>query len=169
MSMTETLPNGPSGIPAGVVIAGLLADASEAVAFDRAAARFLLTRAIEILDSAPRETRTGGLAGWQVRRLERFVAQNLATTITLESMAACVRLSPSHFGRAFKVTVGETPHAYVLRQRVERAKALMRDGSLPLAEIALACGLSDQSHLNRVFRKFTAMSPNGWRRSLGRP
>lgn len=168
MSMIETTLNAPSGIPAGVVIAGLLADASEAVAFDRAAARFLLARAIEILDNAPEEARSGGLAGWQVRRLEAFVAENLSTTITLEGMAACVRLSPSHFGRAFKATLGETPHAYVLRRRVERAKELMKDSSLSLAEIALDCGLADQSHLNRVFRRHSGTSPHAWRRSMAR-
>ena len=168
MSMIETTLNAPSRIPTGAVIADLLADAREAVAFDRSAARLLLARAIEILDSAPEEPRSGGLAGWQLRRLDSFIADHLAATITLEGMAACVRLSPSHFGRAFKATVGETPHAHVLRKRVERAKELMRDPSLSLAEIALDCGLADQSHLNRVFRRHSGTSPNAWRRSVSR-
>ncbi|SIR29858.1 AraC family transcriptional regulator [Bosea sp. TND4EK4] len=164
MSDTSSLSNGPAGAPAGEVIAALLADAGAAVAVDRAAARFLLTRAIALLDDAPQDSRPGGLAAWQMRRLERFVEANLGSPITLESMAATARLSSSHFGRAFKATGGETPHSWVLRKRVERARKLMRESTLPLAEIALDCGLSDQSHLNRVFRRYSGVSPNAWRR-----
>lgn len=164
MSITTPRPNASSGVPAGLVIAGLLADASEAVAFDRVAARSLLTRAIEILDNAPEEPRSGGLVAWQTRRLEALVEENLASTITIESMAACVRLSPGYFARAFKATLGETPHNFVLRKRVERARRLMLESSRSLAEIALDCGLSDQSHLTRVFRRYCGISPNAWRR-----
>lgn len=164
MSISPTPPTASSGIPAAVVIAGLLADAREAVTFDRSAARSLLARAIEILDSVPDAPRSGGLARWQMRRLEAFVEANISSSITLEMMAACVRLSPSHFGRAFKATAGETPYGFVLRRRVERARKLMLESSRPLAEIALDCGLADQSHLSRIFRRYSGISPNAWRR-----
>lgn len=164
MSISPTPPTASSGIPAAIVIAGLLADAREAVAFDRSAARSLLARAIEILDSVPDTPRSGGLAQWQMRRLEAFVEENISSSITLEMMAACVRLSPSHFGRAFKATAGETPYSFVLGRRVERARKLMLESSRPLAEIALDCGLADQSHLSRIFRRYSGISPNAWRR-----
>ncbi len=164
MSLATSRPNGPSAIPAGLVVAGLLADAREVVAFDPTVARSLLARAIEILDTVPEAPRPSGLAPWQIRRLEAFVAAHIAGTITLERMAACVGLSPSHFGRVFKMALGETPHAFVLRKRVERARTLMVESALPLAEIALDCGFSDQSHLNRIFRRYSGMSPNAWRR-----
>ncbi len=154
-----------SGIPAGANIAALLADASQALAVDHAAARSLVARAIEMLDSLPADTRSSGLAPWQVRKLERYVEANIAEAITLENMAACVKLSPSHFGRVFKTSLGETPRAYVLRKRVERARKLMMESAASLAEIALDCGLYDQSHLNRIFRRYSGTSPHAWRRS----
>jgi transcriptional regulator GlxA family with amidase domain len=165
MSTVNTYADRRSGVPAGAIIAGLLADASEALAVDHATARSLVVRAIEMLDSLPADRRSNGLAPWQVHKLERYVDANIANAITLESMAACVRLSASHFGRVFKASLGETPRAYVLRKRVERARQLMTESASSLAEIAIDCGLYDQSHLNRIFRRYSGTSPHAWRRS----
>lgn len=115
------------------------------------------------------ETRPGGLAGWQIRRLQAYIDDRLSGPLCGPRMAAVIRLSPSHFARSFKISFRCTPHAYVVRRRMERARYLMLATEMPLAEIALACGLADQSHLSRLFLRFEGNSPSAWRREqLGR-
>jgi AraC-like DNA-binding protein len=72
-------------------------------------------------------------------------------------------LSSSHFARAFSRTTGMPPHRWLMKRRVERAKHLLATGELELAQIALACGFVDQSHLNRVFTRFEDCAPGRWR------
>jgi len=110
-------------------------------------------------------TGKGGLAGWQVRRVTEQVEARLASPLMVEDLAAAVRLSTGHFCRAFKASMGETPHAYVIRQRVRRAQVLMLETEDSLSQIACACGLTDQSHLTRLFRKIVGTTPLAWRRS----
>ena len=76
-----------------------------------------------------------------------------------------VALSASYFGRAFKTTFGETPHAYITRRRLEAAKDLMLATRDPLSQIAYQCGFADQSHLCRLFRRSAGMAPQAWRRA----
>jgi AraC family transcriptional regulator len=106
----------------------------------------------------------GGLAPWQARRIERHIAENAHQTIRVGELAALVRLSVSHFSRAFQVSFGDSPHAALNRYRIERVKMLMTFTVLPLSEIAVACGFADQSHLTRQFRRHVAASPGQWRR-----
>jgi AraC-like DNA-binding protein len=156
----------PPHLAAGV-LAGLLEQADRAMERDLAAARSLLARASALLrqDAATAESsRTGCLAPWQERRVRDHVAANLHATLRVEELAAVARLSASYFTRAFKASFGEAPHGYLLRMRVERAQRMMLEGQEPLAQIALACGLSDQAHLSRVFRQATGCSPSAWRR-----
>ena len=106
-----------------------------------------------------------GLATWQTERVLAYIEARLDMPLRAAELATVTRLSLSHFSRCFKVTVGQAPHEYVLRRRVERAKRLMlSDDAVSLAEIALRCGLSDQAHLSRVFRRFVAESPGAWQR-----
>lgn len=160
----------PRGLPphlAAGVLAELLDQADRAMGRDLAAARGLLARASALLRpevAAPQGPRLGCLAPWQERRVRDHVAVNLHATLRVEDLAAAVRLSASYFTRAFKASFGETPHGYLLRMRVEKAKRMMLEGQEPLAQIALACGLSDQAHLSRVFRQATGSSPSAWRR-----
>jgi transcriptional regulator GlxA family with amidase domain len=65
-----------------------------------------------------------------------------------------------HFARAFKQTIGMPPHCYVLQRRIEHAQQMLRNTQLPLSEIALSAGFSDQSHLARHFRRMTGTSPS---------
>ena len=113
---------------------------------------------------APPPAIRGGLAPWQVRRVCALVEDELGTMITVEAMATAAQLSTAHFCRAFKSSTGHTPHAYLMHRRVLRAQALMLHTDDPLSAIACACGLADQSHLARLFRRLVGESPRAWRR-----
>jgi AraC family transcriptional regulator len=106
-----------------------------------------------------------GLAPWQIRKVRTHIAENLGTTLSISDLAALVRLSRFHFSRAFKDTFGDTPHQYVLRRRIEHAQGLMLSTKTALAEIALECGLVDQPHLGRSFRRIVGETPAAWRRA----
>lgn len=105
------------------------------------------------------------LAPWQVGRATRFIDENLGKKMAIREIAGVTRLSSSHFSRAFRSTIGESPHAYIIRRRIERAQHLMRATRMPLADIALECGFSDQAHLNKLFRRVVGMPPGAWRRA----
>jgi len=113
---------------------------------------------------APAAPARGGLAPWQVLRVRTHVEANLGSTVRACELAAIARLSPGHFSRAFKGSLGVAPTAYIARQRVARAQAMMLTTDEPLCQIALACGFYDQSHLTRVFRRCAGASPRDWRR-----
>jgi transcriptional regulator GlxA family with amidase domain len=95
----------------------------------------------------------GGLAPWQKRKVERYLQDNIGQSMCMNEMAKQVRLSVSHFCRAFKKSFGDTPHAYVIRLRLELARKLMLSTDEPLSQIALSCGLADQAHLSKLFRR----------------
>ncbi len=107
----------------------------------------------------------GGLAPWQVRRVATYIDGNLAASIQCEHLARVTRLSVSHFMRAFRESFGAPPHTYLMRRRMERAQGLMLTTDMPLGQIALDCGLADQSHMTRLFRRLVGESPAAWRRA----
>jgi AraC family transcriptional regulator len=111
----------------------------------------------------------GGLAAWQVLRVRAFIDGNLHRAIHIRDLSAVARRSPAHFSRKFKLAVGESPHAYVVRRRLERACHLMMTSTASLSEIALSVGFSDQAHLCRLFRQAFGQSPANWRRERGIP
>jgi AraC family transcriptional regulator len=104
------------------------------------------------------------LPPWKVARVARFIDANLCKPIRVEEIAAIARLNPKYFSWAFRMTVGETPHAYIIRRRIERAQQMIVLTDKPLAKIALDCGLGDQSHLTHLFRRLVGVSPGKWRR-----
>jgi AraC family transcriptional regulator len=106
----------------------------------------------------------GGLAPWQERRAKELMSTDLGREISLAFVARECKLSVSHFARSFKQCTGKPPHRWLLENRVEKAKELMLDAQLPLAEIALECGFSDQSHFTRVFSRTVGTSPGSWQR-----
>lgn len=108
----------------------------------------------------------GGLAGWQQSRACEMMDAQLDGTTPLAEIAAACGLSTGHFARAFRTSMGYPPHTWLLRRRVDAAKALLADKRLALSEIALAAGFSDQSHFTRVFSKIVGVSPGAWRRSM---
>jgi AraC-like DNA-binding protein len=114
--------------------------------------------------AGPVLTQVRGLAPWQERRAKAFLIEHLAGDVSLGDAARECALSRSHFSKAFKQTTGQTPHAWLVAQRVEAARRLLAQPDLPIAEIAASCGFSDQSHLTRVFTAHTGTSPARWRR-----
>jgi AraC family transcriptional regulator len=88
-----------------------------------------------------------------------YVREHLHQNIKLIELAAISQLSPYHFLRLFKQTTNVTPHQYILRCRIEKAKVLLQQGELSLAEIALQVGFCDQSHLTRCFKRLLGVTP----------
>lgn len=111
-----------------------------------------------------RESRSGGLAPWQVRRIESFVTDRLADDLPLAELAASVRLSPYHFARAFKASTGLSPHRYQVTLRVERAKEMLATSGQSVTEIAYACGFSSSQHMATVFGRMVGITPTEYRR-----
>ena len=108
----------------------------------------------------------GGLAPWQLRRAKEMMCSRLDQGVPLAELARAVNLSPGHFVRAFKQSIGKPPHRWLVEQRIEKGKQMLINTALSPAEIALACGFSDQSHFGRVFSRATGTSPSAWRRYL---
>jgi AraC-like DNA-binding protein len=102
----------------------------------------------------------GGLPPVVTRRVCEYVESHLDQKISLDALASMAGLSTHHFARAFHQTVGMPPHSYLLSRRLERAERMLSETRLPLAEIAVATGFSDQSHLARHFRRRTGISPS---------
>jgi AraC family transcriptional regulator len=108
----------------------------------------------------------GGLAAWQVRVTCDFIEEHVAEQISLAELARLTRLSPIHFCRAFKRSVGLPPHQYQLSRRIERAKALLADPRHSVTSIALECGFSLPGSFATAFHKSTGMTPSAFRRVL---
>jgi transcriptional regulator GlxA family with amidase domain len=109
------------------------------------------------------------LAPWQENRVKSYIEANLEQSIRVAELAALSRLSERYFAVAFKQNIGLTTNAFILLRRVERAQNLMSSTKRPLADIALACGFSDQAHFCRRFRRITGCTPKAWRREHGDP
>jgi len=120
--------------------------------------------------SAPRKVKSttrilGGLAPWRIRQVTQYIETHLDSTITTKDLAALVKLSSFHFCRAFRQSFDDSPHVFLMRCRVERAQRLMLTTGSSLGQIAAECGLADQAHFNKLFRRFVGDSPGAWRRA----
>ena len=155
-------------------LVNLLTTASIALDTDRRAAKSCIQRAAALLgidlglggDEAAKSPCQGGLALWQAKLLKSFIEDKLDSSIRATDLAGVVQLSPSHFCRAFRKTFGESPLAYIRGRRVRRAQELMSTSRLRLSQVALECGMCDQAHLSRVFRRIVGINPNAWRRQF---
>jgi AraC family transcriptional regulator len=105
-----------------------------------------------------------GLAPWQLRRAMDFMHAHLSGNISLKQLASACDLSVSYFARGFKNGTGVSPHRWLVETRIEKAKDLLLNTKMPLAEVAVACGFADQCHLTRKFRRATGDTPAAWRR-----
>jgi AraC family transcriptional regulator len=161
-----------------VVTAQLIEAACRARDGDSHGTRAHIARAVALLDAqpgpgitgqtsdqSPRQIRRGGFATWQSRRLAAHVDANLAGKIVIKDLAASLDLSVGHFCRAFKRTFGMPARIWIRHRRIEFAQGLMLTTGASLSEIALNCGMSDQSHFTRSFRRIVGESPSSWRQT----
>lgn len=123
-----------------------------------------LLRHYSALGADPRPDRRHVLAPRALRRVLSLMHDRLAETVSVAELAAEARLSPSAFIRNFKAQTGATPHRHLVNLRVERARDLLLNSDLPLAEVALASGFTDQSHMTHVFRRTGNPPPGRLRR-----
>lgn len=98
-----------------------------------------------------------------VRRSIEYINANFAGEIRLKDIAAAVGMSMFHLSRTFRASTGVTLHRYLIRARVEKVKALLLDSDQSLAAIADSAGFSDQSHMNKTFKRFTGTTPRHFR------
>lgn len=105
----------------------------------------------------------GGLPQHKLRLVTDYINDYLECELSLNELAAIAQLSQYHFCRVFKQATGLKPHQYLVQQRVERAKQLLKQGEMSIAEVAIACGFTHQSHLHRHFKRLTGVTPKTWR------
>jgi AraC family transcriptional regulator len=105
----------------------------------------------------------GGLPTYQLNQVLDYIDAGLAEEIRLSDLAELLGMSPFHFGRMFKQSLGISPHQYVIQQRIERAKSLLKHSDRAIIEIALECGFTSHSHLSKQFRKVVGMTPKAFR------
>ena len=108
----------------------------------------------------------GGLAPWQANRVRSYIENNLGSNLRATDLAPIAHLSASHFFRTFRQTFGEAPAAYIMKRRIVHAQQRMLSSQVPLVEIALECGMCDQAHFTRVFRRIVGVNPKMWRRQF---
>ena len=151
----------------------LLSAASASVDSDTVATKACIKRAEELLHRCRsgmrrvvKDAGRGGLAPWRKTRITAYVDANLHSQIRASELARVVRLSTGHFFRAFRQSFGEAPMAYIARQRIRRSQELMLGSRDTLAQIALECGMFDQPHFTRVFRRIVGLNPSAWRRQF---
>lgn len=160
------------GVALAATLLELLTVAQSKVELDHQAAQACLSRATALLaaslerDVGPKVESAfrGGLPRWQAKRLATFIEENLEQPIRSPDLIALTGLSAGHFFRTFKETFGQAPFVYIARLRIERAQKMMLTTSHSLCQIALDCGMCDQSHLTRLFRQLVGMTPGEWRR-----
>jgi AraC family transcriptional regulator len=161
-----------------VVTAQLVEAACRARDGDSDGTRAHIARAVALLDGhpgprvtrqtsdrGPRQIPRGGFAAWQSRRLAAHVDANLARKIVIKDLAASLDISVGHFCRAFKRTFGMPARIWIRYRRIELAQGLMLTTAASLNEIALSCGMSDQSHFTRSFRRIVGEAPSSWRQT----
>ena len=105
-----------------------------------------------------------GLCTWQRIRTEELLRSRLESSVTLGELAAACSLSVSHFARGFRRSFGVSAHQYLIRLRLERAKALLAGTTKTMAEIAHLCGFCDQAAFTRAFARVERVRPSLWRR-----
>jgi AraC family transcriptional regulator len=108
----------------------------------------------------------GGLTGWQMREITRYIEEHLDEQTSLVTLAQIARLSQYHFCRAFKQSFGVPPHLYHVQRRIERAKILLADRENSVTSVGLAVGYAQTSSFTVAFRKITGEKPSKFRRNL---
>ena len=109
----------------------------------------------------------GGLAPHTLRQVLDYIDANLADgDLSLVAMAELARLSHWYFARQFKQSTGYSPHQYIIRQRLQKAKQLLKQQDLPIMHVAIECGFSNQSHFYGAFRRVVGTTPKRYQQQL---
>lgn len=104
-----------------------------------------------------------GLPPHRLMHVQAFVRDHVSEVLHVERLAAEVHMSQYHFARMFKQATGQSPHLYVVMQRVGHARALLQETELPLLEVAEQSGFRTQGHFTGVFRRYTGTTPRAFR------
>ena len=96
-------------------------------------------------------------------RVRDLIDRAYAAPLDVPALARSAHVSEAHFSRQFRAAFGETPHRYLLRRRMERAKALLRAGDLPVTEVCLAVGFSSHGSFSNAFRRHVGTTPTAYR------
>lgn len=107
----------------------------------------------------------GGLPQRQLVQVLDYIHDHLHQEIKLANLATLLGISQFHFSHQFKQAIGVTPYQYLLQQRIERAKQLLKHSDRPITDIALLCGFNSHSHLSKQFRQLTGITPKAYRLS----
>ena len=115
-------------------------------------------------DNEPLVFRREAMAPWQARCIQEYISANLHSTIRVTDLVRTVQLAPNRFVRVFRESFGCTPHQYLMRARIARARRLLLMSDDTLSKIAVECGFVNQSHLSNIFRRTMGQPPGTWRR-----
>lgn len=148
----------PSASPLGEDASNALLEAAAPLLLQHLSASLCATGSSDHLH------RVSALRPTLLRRVEQHVDDRLAEDIPLATLAALAGLSVDHFVRSFHEAVGQTPHQWVLERRLDRAQALLREATLPIAEVARRCGFASASHFSTTFRHRFGRTPSDFRR-----
>jgi AraC family transcriptional regulator len=111
-----------------------------------------------------RHVSVGGMSGASLRRVIEYIEMNFSSNVRQRALASIAGLSVRHFGTVFKIETGMTPHNFLIRRRIVRAKDFLTESDLTIAQIANEVGFSGQSHLTLYFRRYTGTTPQRFRR-----
>ncbi len=129
---------------------------------------YLLRAHINVQRSDEIELSRAGLVDRRLRRAIEFMHDNCGRELSLAEIASAAYVSEFHFARLFKKITGLTPHVYLAGLRIERARKLLAESDLAIAEVGAAVGYASQSHFTKVFREATGMTPRAFRQAAGR-
>jgi AraC-like DNA-binding protein len=130
---------------------------------------YLLRSHVNVHRSEEVELSRVGLVDRRLRRAVEFMHDNCARELGLNEIAEAAYLSPFHFARLFKKITGATPHSYLASLRIERARRLLAETDLTLAEVGARVGYESQSHFTKVFREATGLTPRAFREASRHP
>lgn len=105
----------------------------------------------------------GSLSERQFLQVSEYINEHLDQALKITDLAALLNISQNHFSHLFKQAIGISPYQYLLQQRIERAKQLLKETDLSIPKIALDCGFYNDDHLKKQFRRFTGMTPKAYR------
>ena len=134
--------------------------------FESLAGQFATHAILTLRSQSDVTTKSSQLSKHTLAQLIEFMEANLCEDLSLNALAEVAQMSPSQFRRAFKATVGQSPHSWLNKRRLERAKILLAKTEGAIAQIALDCGFSSQSHMTTLFSRHLGTTPNRYRKSV---